>query len=157
MKRHNNRILSPPTECPKCECSDICPVDGECMKSGIIYQATISTENNKTYTYTGLSMNTFKSRWTQHCSDFRVFRPIAKTTLSKKVWDLKHKSIAHNVKWKIVDRARQYTPMSKTCNLCISEVYHILFNPQNATLNSRNELKGHCRHWEQFRLSNFKT
>ena len=102
-------------------------------------------------------MNTFKSRWTQHCSDFRVFRPKAKTTLCKKVWELKNSNNVFNVKWKIVDRDRQYTSMPKSCNLCTSEVYHILFNPQNATLNSRNELKGHCRHWEQFRLSNFKT
>ena len=47
--------------------------------------------------------------------------------------------------------------MSKSCNLCISEIYHIIFNPNDATLNSRNEIKGHCRHWQTFKLSNFKT
>ena len=102
-------------------------------------------------------MNSFRSRWTQHMSDFRNFGSKAKTTLSKKVWQLKQADIAFNVTWKIKCRATPYSPMNKTCNLCISEIFHILFYPNDASLNSRNELKGHCRHWEKHKLSNFKT
>ena len=31
------------------------------------------------------------------------------------------------------------------------------FNPNNATLNSRNEIMGHWRHWQKFKLSCFNT
>ena len=157
LKGHNTKTLSPAVECDTFKCVNECPVNGECMKRNIIYQATITTDRNETHTYTGLSKNSFKERLTQHLSNFRVYCPKPKTTLSKKVWELKRSNTVFDVRGKIVDRAQQYTPMTKTCNLCISEIYHIIYNPKNATLNSRNELKGHCRHWEQYRLSNFKT
>ena len=69
----------------------------------------------------------------------------------------KKSNTVFNVAWRIKERARAYTPKNKSCNLCTSEIYHILFNPQDATLNSRNEFKGHCRHWQTHRLSNLKT
>ena len=156
IKGHNSKILNPSKECDKCECESDCPVNGECMKDNIIYQATVTTQND-TYTYTGLSKNTFKQRWIQHMSNFRVFRPIPKTTLSKKIWELKRENTAYIVTWKIIDRASTYTPQNKSCNLCISEIFHIIFKPHNASFNSRNEIKGHCRHWENYRLSKFKT
>ena len=159
IKKHNSNILSPPDECKDCDCEseNVCPVNGECRKSNVIYQATITTEKHETHTYTGLSMNTFKERWTQHLSNFRVFSPKPKTTLSKKVWELKRDNIVFDVTWRIKETSKPYTPMTKTCNLCTSEIFHILFNPQDANLNSRTEIKGHCRHWIQHRLSNFKT
>ena len=159
IKKHNSKILSPLDGCKDCDCEseNVCPVSGECRISNVIYQATITTEQNERHTYTGLSMNTFKERWTQHLSNFKVFSPIPKTTLSKKVWDLKRDNIVFNVTWKIKETSKPYTPMNKTCNLCTSEIFHILFNPQDGSLNLRTEIKGHCRHWIQHRLSNFKT
>ena len=159
IKKHNNRNLSPINECDKCDCNSVsdCPVGGKCQQTNIIYQATINTSKNETHTYTGLSMNSFKARWTQHMSDFRNISSKAKTTLSKKVWQLKSENVAFNVTWKLKCRSTPYTPANKSCNLCTSEIFHILFYPHDASLNSRNELKGYCRHWEKHKLGNFKT
>ena len=133
VKRHNSKILSPQEICEKCDCNDVCPVNGECKKKNIIYQATIQTPQGERHTYTGLSMNTFKERLIQHKSDLRGFHPKPKTTLSKKVWELKRQNNVFSMTWKIVDRANKYTPASNSCNLCISEIFHILFKTQNAT------------------------
>ena len=40
-----------------------CPVQGRCLENQVIYRATITEQNGNRHTYTGLTSNTFKSRW----------------------------------------------------------------------------------------------
>ena len=68
------------------------------------------------------------------------------TTLSKYVWKLKEERKAFQIKWKIIDRAPPYNPMTRKCNLCIKEKFYIIYRPNMATLNKRNELFNSCRH-----------
>ena len=45
---------------------------GNCLKSAVIYQATIATEDNRpAETYVGLTENSFKTRYSNHKSSFR--------------------------------------------------------------------------------------
>ena len=68
------------------------------------------------------------------------------TTLSEYVRKLTKDSIPFNIHWDIVKRAAPYNPITKICRLCISEKQHILFHPEDATLNQRSEFFSKCWH-----------
>ena len=72
---HNAKVLnSKSNEEPKKECNcrkkDECPVQGKCLQSGVIYQATVTRGDNRVDTYIGLSEPPFKERWRNHKSNF---------------------------------------------------------------------------------------
>ena len=99
-------------------------------------------------TYAGLTAGTFKNRYGGHKSDF-LHRPTednTSTTLSSHIWKLKDQNKAYQVEFKIVKRAAPYSPVSGICNLCTEEKFEIMFNPNFATLNSRQEMFAACRH-----------
>ena len=51
------------------------------------------------------------------------------------------------IKWKILERnIPDYNPVTRKCQLCIREKFTILFKPELCSLNSKDELFGHCRH-----------
>ena len=49
-------------------------------------------------------------------------------------------------------RYESYTNLTKRCNLCNTEEFYILYKPDMATLNKRNELVSTCRHKRKFLL-----
>ena len=78
----------------RCSCRQIetCPLDGQCLNSGIIYQAAVTRQGNKREeNYTGLTDNTFKTRYNAHTSSFRNENKRYATTLSKFIWSLRIK------------------------------------------------------------------
>ena len=98
-----------------------------------------------TESYTGLTAGTFKERFNGHNSDFRHKKQENNkkqciTMMSKYVWSLKHRNIGYRLEWKILGRAKSFNPISGKCRLCLLEKYFILFNPNDATLNSRHEI-----------------
>ena len=68
------------------------------------------------------------------------------TRLSKHVWLLKDNRIPYNLEWSILGKARGFNPVSRICRLCLLEKYCILYKPEFATLNSRDEFFSPCRH-----------
>ena len=49
-----------------------CPMNGNCLKSSVIYQATVATNDNKPpQIYIGLTENSFKPRFTNHRNSFK--------------------------------------------------------------------------------------
>ena len=138
----------------KCNCrSQICPLKGNCLVESVVYQATVKTPGKKDETYVGLTEGTFKTRFTTHKSTFKHDRYA--TALSKYVWPLEKEKIPHSIEWKILAQAKQYSPSSKRCNLCITEKYFIMCRPELATLNCRNELTSVCIHRKNHLLCNF--
>ena len=123
-------------------------VEGECLKQGVIYQAEVSRDDGIVDTYIGLAATSFKARWSNHCSSFRTRNPKNSTTLSKYIWGLEDKNIGYQVKWKIMGSAPPYNHVTDKCHLCVREKYFIIFQPEKATINSRNEIAGHCPHKE---------
>lgn len=128
-----------------CRVKKDCPMNGECLESKIIYQATVKTESSSS-TYIGLSEPPFKSRYSNHMTSFRHERYINSTELSKHVWDLKNKNMNYDINWKIISKASTYNPTSRRCQLCLSEKYFIICRPELGTLNKRSELVSTCRH-----------
>ena len=128
--------------CPK---TKTCPFEGKCLLENIIYQARVKSDSSEE-TYIGLTSNTFKSRLSNHKKSMKYEKYRHDTTLSLHVWDLKDKEKNFNIEWKLIGRAKTFSPISGICNLCTLEKYHIIFNSSQATLNRREEFTNFCRH-----------
>ena len=116
-----------------------------CLTKELVYQATVTQTDKTTNTYIGLTSTTFKARLGVHKNSFKD--PDAnQTSLSNHIWDLKKKNLGYRVSWKLIDRAKHYSPVNGKCQLCIKEKFYILFYPEMATLNSKSEIYANCRH-----------
>ena len=104
---HNKSVLNktketadhtpPENEC-NCRIRNNCPLKGKCQTKGIVYQATVTNEDNNTKeTYVGLTEGTFKTRYRNHTSSFRNEKSKNATELSKHVWSLKESNALHSI------------------------------------------------------------
>ena len=133
-----------------------CPIAGNCLRSSLVYQATVTTEDSKSdQTYVGLTETSFKTRFANHKSSFNDPNKRLSTELSKHVWNLKEAKLKFGITWKIFKQTTPFSPVSNRCNLCLWEKYFIICTPELATLNKRNELVTSCRHANKFLLKNF--
>ena len=75
-----------------------------------------------------MTENSFKTRYTLHKSSLRHSKHRNQTELSNLIRTLTDKGTSYKLTWNIIefDRARPYRPGKRTCNLCLSEKYHIL-------------------------------
>ena len=81
------------------------------------------------------------------------------TGLSKHVWKLKENvphPIPYEIEWSILAHAKPFDPVTGVCRLCLLEAYYIMFDPENCTLNTREEFWGSCPHRGKFLLSKQK-
>ena len=157
---HNKRKLSSdcnPEQERKCSCPKKvqCPLEGECLASNIIYQATV-TCGDEVETYVGLTATNFKTRYANHKASFTHQSKSNATELSNHIWRLKEKNLRYAITWKILCHAPPYTNTSKRCALCLNEKYYIICKPDSASLNKKKELVNKCRHKDRFLLRNVK-
>ena len=90
---HNKSILHskivPPKTC-NCRKPAECPMDENCLQESVIYQATVTTDdNNPPQTYVGLTENSFKTRYSNRKTSFSNSNKRFSTELSKHIWHLK--------------------------------------------------------------------
>ena len=89
-----------------------CHLDGNCLKSAVIYQAIVATEDNRPdETYVSLTENSFKTRYSNHKSSFRDPNKRLSTELSKHIWPLKDAKIGFSLTWKILKQAAPLIPL----------------------------------------------
>ena len=158
---HNKSVLSKKNvttrNCNRRKWAD-CPMNGNCLKQSVVYQATVSTNDGRpVQTYVGLTENSFKTRFANHRASFSTASKRHSTELSKHIWQLKDTKTDFKVSWKILKQAKPYNPASNRCNLCLWEKYFIICRPDLGTLNKRNELITSCRHGSKFLLKNVKV
>ena len=169
ISKHNSKVLreSRPAKLEDgetgCSCQlvkrtkniDDCLLEGQCKKSNVIYQAKVTNQTTgNTETYTGLTSTKWKIRYGNHKASFEKRKLEDYTELSKHIWKLKDQSIDHSLSWKILAQGQPYNPIVKKCKLCLLEKYYIMFKPDGASLNSRNEFTSKCRHAAKFLVSN---
>ena len=126
-----------------CSCQQkfTCPLNGNCLQSSLIYQATITRKDNSTTeTYIRLAENNFKTRYRNHTASFQHTKHRNSTKLSKHIWTLKEKNIDHFISWHILSSRSPYNSASKRCNLCFKEKLLIICQPELSSLNKSNEL-----------------
>ena len=125
INNHNNMIIknnrtNPPTPGCNCRIQNSCPLNGKCLTTELVYQATVTgNDNQQEETYIGLTENTFKTRYNGHTSSFKNEEKKNFTTLSQYIWSLKEKKIAITMKWKIISKANSYRPPNKNA-ICVS-------------------------------------
>ena len=159
---HNNRILNSSkhtdetadntVDSKSCNCrqKSTCPLNGNCLQSSVIYQATVTRkDNNTSETYSGLTENDFKTRYRNHSASFRHAKHRNSSELSKHIWTLDY-----SISWRIISSSSPYNSSSKRCNLCLKEKFLIICRPDLSSLNKRNELASSCRHTKKVLLRN---
>ena len=109
-----------------------------------MYTVYPKNDPSKKEYYVGLTATTFKDRYSAHQTSFKHEVYGNKTTLSTHVWDMKRRNIDYDIKWKILDRGKSFSPVSNICNLCTKEKYFIIFEPEKATLNKKDKLNNTC-------------
>ena len=130
ISSHNKHVLSKtntPTQQPDtCNCrkKPDCPLEGKCLQTNVIYQATVTTETT-TETYVGLATN-FKERYRNHQTSFRHSKRRNETERSKYVWNLQDAKKPFRIKWKVLKKCNPYSNVSKKCNLCLHEKFTII-------------------------------
>ena len=98
-------------------------------------------------TYIGLCSTDFKKRLGVHKDSFKNPDKLnIQTSLSKHIHEVRSKNIEPNVTWKLIDRGKTFSPVSKVCQLCTREAFHIIFKPESANLNVKSEIFSACRH-----------
>ena len=127
-------------------------MEGKCESNGVVYQATV-THQGKVEKYVGLTERKFAARHEEHYRNFENRNPKNSTSLSRTIWKLNDKNTDYELKWKILQKCKPYKPGSAECRLCLSEILVIIFQPEEATLNSKSEIMGKCRHSNKFKLS----
>ena len=75
VKAHNTKILKKKDEAKEekaCNCRNkaSCPVGDDCLKTNVVYKATVQHEN-KISNYIGITENSLKTRYTQHKSSLK--------------------------------------------------------------------------------------
>ena len=156
---HNKRLLrqANPSEsisdASLCNCrkKQDCPLGNQCLTRGIVYQATVTTEQGSEC-YVGLTDTDFKSRYANHKQSFKKEVLSSQTELSKHVWHFKKAKVDHTIRWKILHRAQSYSNATKKCKLCTLEKFYIICRRELATINKRIELVNTCRHASKFLL-----
>ena len=145
---HNKKILKPKEDnnVKMCNCRKSCPVEGNCLSSGVVYQAEIKREDGIEDSYIGVTATAFKERWRNHNSNFKTRNNSNATALSRYIWELEDKQIKYEIKWNIIARAKPFNPITRTCRLCLREKFFIIYHPEMSTINSRSEIANNCRH-----------
>ena len=165
LSKHNNKILNGENgaavqdDLYNCNClplknrehCKVMPGIG-CQVTNVVYKATVTrADTSQVETYTGSTAQTIKGRFNGHMSDIR-HPENSGTCLSKYIHKLTGRGTGYTLKWEILKKAPQWNPISNICRLCVLEKHHILFHPEDSSLNQRSEFFTVCRHKEKHLL-----
>ena len=92
---HNKTILRPNIQDYGCNCrkKNECPMQNKCLTTNIIYEARVTNNIDIVEKiYFGLLKTSFKERYRNHNSSFRLQSRSKDTELSKYVWELKNEN-----------------------------------------------------------------
>ena len=158
INAHNRSILGEikPLDSGGCNCrsgSD-CPVQGNCLKKGALYEATVSSDlaNYGEKVYLGISEPEFKARFKNHEKSFNHEKYKKETELSKEIWKIKENHGSYSISWRILKQYPSFNPESKRCMLCANEKLAILHYKGTNLLNKRSEIISSCRHRKKYEL-----
>ena len=161
IANHNKAILSKEKikeeQIKLCNCRTRtwCPLQGNCLQKGVVYQTTVTQTNTmREHIYKGITENEFNTRYNQHTSSFRLSYKSSATSPSEHIWKLKGNNTDHTVTWKILEKAQLYSPTTGN-NLCTTEKAYIACT--HSSLKKRRELFSTCPHRRKHLPSNLKS
>ena len=109
---------------------------------------------NDTQTYVGQTGGTFKTRYNNHTSNFRLNKK--NTTLATHVKKLNEMNTEYNIDWKLLAKIPSYQAGNRSCKLCTAEVETIIFKSEISSPNKRSELFNPCLHRAKIKLNKVK-
>ena len=127
-----------PSRC-NCRNKNNCPLNGDYQENFLVYNATITTENDS-HVYYGLCKDEFKVRYNKYTKSFSGRKYENETELSKYVWMLKDSNKDNKVVWCIIPRGHPYKSGSGRCALFLTEKSAITKANPGGLLNNRTEL-----------------
>ena len=149
ISSHNKKVLGQTSNITEkgCNCKrgTTCPLDGKCLTKSLVYKAEVKV-NNTSSNYFGLASTTFKTRYSNHTSNFRNANARKCTKLANFVWDLKDGGQAFTIDWSIQSLQPTFDPGSNKCQLCLMEKVVILNSDKRKLINKRHELFTKCLH-----------
>ena len=160
LRSHNNRVqnknnspeaVAGATRMCSCRTKSDCPLNGECLKSCIVYKATVSKASGDV-SYLGVSETSFKDRYYNHTKAFRNKQYAKDTELSKLVWELKDAGEPFSVTWQIAASTKALKRGNGRCDLCSTEKLLIIMAAPGSIINKRDEIVSKCRHRNKFLL-----
>ena len=160
IKSHNKKVLNPSgaEQSGGCNClreNLPCPLQGQCLKKEIIYEATVNSVEG-VRRYVGQTKNTFKERLKSHRNSFKYSENRIRTRLATYVWDLKDRNRRDiDINYSLVCHASKYRRGDRYCHLCIAEKTFIA-KLDALGLNKRSEILDRCRHRDEHLLQNWK-
>ena len=92
--------------------------------------------SNVPKTYIGSTSQELKNRVSFHRSCMRQTNMKNFCELSKEVHKIRNNNLPYSVNWKIIEKSKSFEAGDEYCKLCISEMYHILYNDKPNALNS---------------------
>ena len=92
----------------------------------------------------------YKTSYNGNTSSFRNPKQKHAYELSKHVWNLNDNNVKYSIKRKVLARCNSYSNKTKRSHLCLKEKIIVIYHPNLASLNSRNELLSKCRHGNIF-------
>ena len=134
-------------------------MNGLCLTSSILYQATITCSDSKynQKRYKWVCETTFKKRYANHNKSFNLIKSKNDTTLSIEYWDLKQKQETPKLTWKIKGQYKAYNPTFQKFSLCLNEKLAIIDDQDKNLFNKRSEAISQCRHRIKFKLVNLMS
>ena len=114
----------------------------------MVYKASVDYVAGQK-TYIGLAGTEFKVRYRNHKSSFNNQAKKKSTALASHIHQLKADGKDFELKWRIIDRAKEPKAGITTCRLCLKEARAIL-KAGTDSLNKRSEITGACRHVVKF-------
>ena len=156
---HNKKVLSNERRQNKraCNCRnpELCPVNGECLTSEVMYEATVNSDlpRYEPRIYKGITERIFKERNKEHKKTFNNLGKKNDSKLSEEVWRIKELGGTPQVTWKILQKSKTYNPQARRCALCLTEKLAIAEHEGKDILNKRSEIVAKCRHQLKYQLA----
>ena len=124
-----------------------CSMPGKCNTDKVVYSWHLTWQGN-----TSGETKKFQKRYGSHKHQID-HEDANHTKLISFIWThLKGPgnslNIPYSIKLDILGRANPFNPTTGVCRLCNLEKYHILLQPQGASLNQRSEFFTQCKHKE---------
>ena len=156
---HNKKVLSDERRQNEraCNCRnpELCPVNGECLTSEVMYEATVNSDlpRYEPRIYKGITERIFKERNREHKKTFNNLGKKNDSMLSEEVWRIKELGGTPQVTWKILQKSKTYNPQARRCALCLTEKLAIAEHEGKDILNKRSEIVAKCRHQLKYQLA----
>ena len=117
--QESKKSQHPNLEMCYCEVAENCPLNGNCNKSAVIYQADVTPKVDHERIYTAFTEGPFKEKLSGHRTSSKYEQDKNKSKLSSLRWETKSERQNFEIKWSIIRRSTPFKTGNKKRNFCL--------------------------------------